>query len=166
MNVDRKGMASIVRITRARLITIISLTVILSLLTGSLVTLGVTKSAGEGRGPSVTVTSTQTSPYIDGTWVSQAELNRPFTLNNGVITTSEVEDEPARGIYTISNEPDANGYYILELWFDGMDDCTSDTSDTLDECQDRSFDITRFEIQPAAGTDSSYISSFSLRPVL
>lgn len=166
-NAGTKGTTPIVRITCARLITIIAVTAVLSLLAGSLVTLGATRSAGTGKVSGVAgAVSTQAPPSIDGTWVSQGELDRPFTLNNGVITTSEIEDEPKKGTYTISDKPDDNGYYVLDLRFDDMGECTSDTSDTLDACKGKSFDITRFEIQPATGSDDGYISSFSLRPVL
>ena len=163
----KNGTARVIRITRARLVAAIAATAVVSLLAGSLITLGVTGRTGTGGSASIMgAASAQTPPSIDGTWVSQGELDRPFTLNNGVITTSDVEDAPKKGSYSISDKPDDNGYYVLDLKFDEMNECTSDTADTLASCKGRSFDITRFEIQPAKGSDDGYISSFTLRPVL
>ena len=159
--------AHVIRITRARLAVIIAASVIVSLLAGSLVTWGVARGTGVGGSTAITgLASVQTPPSIDGTWVSQGELDRPFTLNNGVITTSDIEDGPGKGTYTISDKPDDNGYYVLDLRFDEMNECTSDTADTLESCKGRSFDITRFEIRPDKESDNGYISSFALRPVL
>lgn len=128
--------AHVIRITRARLAVIIAASVIVSLLAGSLVTWGVARGTGAGGSTAITgLASAQTPPSIDGTWVSQGELDRPFTLNNGVITTSDIEDEPGKGTYTISDKPDDNGYYVLDLRFDEMNECTSDTADTLESCK-------------------------------
>ena len=155
--------------SRGKLAISIAIACVSGMLIGSLATIGVLQwigaidaSAAEG-----VFSSQSTPPDIDGTWVSQGELDRPFTLSNGVITTSEVEDAPKKGTYVISDKPDDNGYYILDLKFGDMDECTSDTSDTLDSCKGKSFDITRFEIQTTdKGTEDGYVSSFSLRPVL
>lgn len=103
--------AHVIGITRARLAAAIAATAIISLLAGLLIALGMTGRIGAGSSTSIMGSaSAQTPPSIDGTWVSQGELDRPFTLDNGVIATSDVEDAPKKGSYTISDEPDGNGY--------------------------------------------------------
>lgn len=166
--VGKNSDARVIQITRARMAVVIAVATIISLLAGSLIAWGVTgKNGMHGLTAIVGSTVAQTPPSIDGTWVSQAEPDRPFNLNNGIITTPEIEDAPKKGYYTISDRPDNNGYYVLDLRFDDMNECTSDTADTLASCKGKSFDITRFEIQPSdKGSDDRYVSSFTLRPVL
>jgi len=121
------------------------------------------KSVESKDSKQVTKATKPVKPDIDGTWVSQGDLDRPFTLNNGVLTTPPVEGEPEKGTYTISDEPDGNGYFVLTLQFDDMNECSSTSQEKCESNSD--LDINRFEIQ-TSDNSGSYLRSFALRPIL
>lgn len=122
-----------------------------------------TESGSAQKQEQETETNAPKKPDIEGTWVSKGDLDRPFTLNNGVLTTPSVEGEPEKGTYTISDEPDDDGYFVLTLQFDDMSKCSSTSQEECDS--DSYLDINRFEIQ-TDDNSGSYITSFTLRPIL